>query len=464
VRTEPIPDEVVGKEYTSQLVSYAAGFGYESLPVQAILEAKTIVLDTLGAILAGSHPMYSSSRLVGDLASLMGGKPECTVIGRDFKTSAESAALANGTMGYAADIEGGGAARQHVPAVLVPTALVMGERQHSSGKAFLAALALGYEIGCRVSEACRTPRSYPHSFHPSANFGFVGAAATAGHLLGLDEVQYGHAFGIAASTAGGLITWVNDPTEDTRPFVIGLAARGGVTAALLAGMGFGGPARIFDPGTFDIYDAYAGEMHPERLLEGLGNDLWILKTGGFKRYPCCGDIHTGLDGLLAIRSEEKLAAEDILQVVHRVKKDRAPVIDGNLLRSHCAQYIMAAAAVDGKLELCTFLRDRSGEPSIREMMKRVTLRGDAELDTWTSHAPAVVEVTTKDGRRLVRRVDWPRGSKANPMTRQELEDKFYWLASTVMTRGRAERIAGIVERLEELPDLSELTSLLAAEK
>ncbi len=463
MRTEPVPAVVAERDYTKELVAYAARFRYEDLPPQAILEAKTVVLDTLGAILAGSHPMYSSSRLVGDLADLAGGRPECTVVGRNFKTSAESAALANGTMGYAADIEGGSAARQHVPAVLVPTALAIGERQHASGKALIAALALGYEIGCRVSEACRTPESYPHSFHPSANFGFVGAAATAGHLLGLDEIQFGNAFGIAASTAGGLITWVNDPTENARPFVIGVAARGGVTAALLARMGFGGPQRIFDPSRFDIYDAYAGEMHPERLLDGLGRDLWILKTGGFKRYPCCGDIHTGLDGLLAIRSEEQLTAGDIARVVHHVKKDRAPVIDNNLLRSHCAQYILAVAAVDGMLELGTFLRDRSAEPAIADMMKRIELVGDAELDTWNSHAPALVEVTTRDGCRFVRRIDWPYGSRANPMTSRELEDKYYWLASTVMSRSRANAIAGMVGQLEEVVDVSELAALLAAE-
>jgi len=404
VRTERI-EAATGQEYTEALVAYAARFRYEALPPQAVEQAKTIVLDTLAAILAGSHPMYSSSRLVGDLAQLAGGRPECTVIGRDFKTSAESAALANGTMGYAGDIEGGSAARMHVAAVLVPTALVMGERERASGKAFLTALALGYEIGCRVSEACRTAGSYPHSFHPSAVFGFVGAAATAGHLLGLDAGQLANAFGIAASTAGGLITWVNDPTENTRPFVIGVAARGGVTAALLAKLGFGGPRRIFDPGKFDIYDAYAGEAHPERLLDGLGRDVWILQAHRFKRHPCCGDIHTGLDGLLAIRAEERLAAGDIARVVHRVKKDRAPVIDGNPLRSHCAQYIMAVAAVEGALELSTFLKDRSGEPAIAEMMKRVELVGDAALDAWPSSAPAVVEVTTRDGRRFVRRVE-----------------------------------------------------------
>jgi 2-methylcitrate dehydratase PrpD len=106
------------KQYTARLADYAAAFRYEQLPVEGIAAARTIVLDTLGALLLGSLPKYSASRLAGDLAKNLGGVPECTVIGRGFKTSLANAALANGVMGYAADVEGGGVCRQHAAAVL----------------------------------------------------------------------------------------------------------------------------------------------------------------------------------------------------------------------------------------------------------------------------------------------------------------------------------------------------------
>lgn len=328
------------------------------MPADVVTWAKTVVLDTLGALLLGSNPQYTASWLTGDLAQQMGGKPECTVIGRDFKTSCESAALANGTMGYAADIEGGGIARQHVPAVLVPVALAMGERAGCDGRTFLAALAIGYEISCRVSEPCRTSHSYPHSFHPSALFGYIGSAMTAGHILRLDQRQMTNALGLAASNATGLMTWVDDPTEHSRPFVIGMAAGGGVTCALLAGLGFGGPEAVLDPGKYSIYDAYAGEMHLERLTEGLGERLWIAQAGGFKRYACCGDIHTGLDALLTIMEKHHLTAHDIDRIVHHVKADRATVIDNNPLKSHCSQYVLPVAAVRGRIVPDDILVDR----------------------------------------------------------------------------------------------------------
>ena len=445
---------------TAVLTAYATRFTFADLPAAAVEEAKMVVLDTLGALLLGSAPQYTASWLTGELARRSGGAPECTVIGRDFKTSCESAVLANGTMGYAADIEGASVSRQHAPAVLVPVALAVGERERVDGKALLAALGVGYEICSRAGEACRTVHSYPHSFHPSAVFGYFGAAATAGHLLRLTQQQFANALGLAGSNASGLMTWVDDPTENSRPFVLGMAARGGVTAALLAQMGFGGPPAILDGGKYSIYDAYAGEMHLDRLTEGLGETLWITKHYGYKRHPCCGDIHSGVDALLSILDEHRISAEDVAAIVHRVKADRAPVIDNNPLKSHCAQYIMAVAAVRRKIESADILEDRRADPRIKSLSERVRLVGDPEMDPWPAHSPAVVEVATRDGRTLVARVDEARGRRENPMTKAELEQKFMGLATTRISRSEAARLMETVYRLDRVADVGTVAALL----
>jgi len=449
-----------GEGYTAALTDYAARFSYASLPQAAVDEAKTIVLDTLGALLLGSSPQYGATWLTGDLARRTGGAAESTVIGRDFKAPCEAAALANGTAGYAADIEGASVARQHVPAVLVPAALAVGEREHADGKAFIAALALGYEICSRASEACRTEHSYPHSFHPSATFGYFGAAATAGHLLRLEQKQFANALGIAGTNSSGLMTWVDDPTEHSRPLGIGMAARGGVTAALLAQLGVGGPPAIFDPGKYNIYDAYAGEMHLERLTAGLGESLWITQTSGYKRHPCCGDTHTGLDALLQIIEEHRITADEIASIVHKVKADRAPVIDNNPLKSHCAQYVLPVAAVRGKIEPGDILEDRRSDPRIRDLASRTRLVGDPAMDAWPAQAPAVVEVTTRDGRTLTARVDWAKGRRENPMTRAQLEQKFMDLATTRMPRAAAQHLMETVYGLDRLADVNDLGAQL----
>ena len=446
--------------YTETLAEFSSAYRARKLPGGAVQCAKDILLDTLGALFAAWPDRHPVSRLVGDFVQQMGGTPECTVLGRDFKAPAAQAALVNGTMGYAADIEGGGVARMHAAACFVPAALVMGERQAVDGRTFLAALALAYDIAGRVSDAASTPQSYPHSFHPSAVFTTFGAAAIAGLCLELDPARIINAYGLAGSVAGGLIAWVDDPTEHSRSFGMGVAARNGVTAALLAQRGFGGPAGIFDPMKYNIYDAFSGSFQPEFLDRSLGSEFYIEKTDGFKQYPCCGDIHTGLDGLLAILAEHNLPPEEIVSIHHIVKESRRPIIDNNPLRSHNSQYILAVAAVDRQIRWDDFLNDRRAEPAIADMARKTRLAGSAELESSPSAAPAIVEVKTAGGQTFSRRVEYRKGHAQNPFSQAELEAKFLMLAGPAVGAQRGKEIIALVRDFESLPDVRRLIDLM----
>ena len=445
---------------TQRIAGHSAGFRYDDLPAKAVAMAKNVVLDTIGALFAAWPDRHPVSRIIGDFVGEMGGTPECTVLGRDFRAPAANAALVNGTMGYAADVEGAGIARMHAAAVFVPTALVMGEREGLDGRAFIAALALAYDVAGRVSEANRTLGSYPHSFHPSAVFGTFGAAAVAGYALKLDADRFINAYGLAGNVASGLIAWVDDPTEHSRSYGIGVAARNGVTAGLLAGRGFGGPRGIFDAMKYNIFDAFSGEMHAAELTRNLGREFYIERADGVKQYPCCGDIHSGLDALLRIVNQRDLAADRIAQITHMVKATRRPVIDDNPLRSHCAQYIMAVAAVDREIRWDDFLTDRREEPAIGRMAGRVRLIDAPELDGSPGAAPAIVEVETTDGRTFSERVDFAKGRSEHPFTQAELEAKFVRWATPVVGEARAMEIVGAVEGLEEVGDVGELVELM----
>src|SRR5438067_2715901 len=213
---------------TSRLAEFAAAYRYESLPTAVVERAREVVLDTLGAILLGVGPEYSSVGRLADLAREFGGAPRCTVIGHGFKTDLLSAALANGTAGYAADVEGAGISRQHAAAVLVPAVLTVGESIGASGRQLVTALALAYDLASRISDAADPGTSYPHSFHPSAVFGHFGAAVAAGHLLGLNADGFERALGLAGINASGLMVWLNDPPEDAPPIAIGVPIHSGV--------------------------------------------------------------------------------------------------------------------------------------------------------------------------------------------------------------------------------------------
>jgi len=377
-----------------------------------------------------------------------------------------NAALVNGTMGYAADIEGGGIARMHAAAVFVPTALVMAERQKLDGKTFIASLALAYDVAGRVSEANRTEHAYPHSFHPSAVFGTFGAAAIAGYSLNLDASRFVNDYGLAGNIASGLMAWVDDPTEHSRSYGIGVAARNGVTAGLLAERGFGGPKGIFDPMKYNIFDAFSGTMHPEELTRNLGAEFYIERADGFKQYPCCGDIHSGIDALLEILNERNLHPNEIAQITHQVKATRRPVIDNNPLRSHCAQYIMAVAAVEREIRWDDFLRVRREEPAICAMAQKVRvaefarIRDSPELSNSPAAAPAIVEVKTTSGQTFSKRVDFAKGRSENPFSQAELEAKFVKWAAPVVREARALEIIATVQQLEELTNICELIEMI----
>lgn len=449
--------------YTDRLSGYAAGFRYEDLTAEAIDGAKIVVLDTIGAILAGSLPRFGGSRYTGDLAKALGGVPECTVIGRGFKTNVANAALANGTMGYAADVEGGGLVRQHIAAVLVPVMLSVGERQHADGRTMIAALNLGYDVAGRIDFAADPKTHYPHSFHPSAVFGHFAAAAATGHYLGLDQPQFANALGLAGINAGGLIAWVNDPTEDSRPYVIGMAAHCGVIAALLAQMGMGGPLGIVDKGKYSIYDAFSGEMEPrlEEATADLGKEFWITRRHGFKRHACCGDIHSGIDGLVKIVTENDLGPDDLAGIVHHTHPARAKVIDNNPLKSHNAQYVMSVVAVHRLVPPDAIVVDyRETDPRVRSVSQRTTMIGDI-ADPDLGPGAAIVEVRTRDGRSFTERVPRWRGHQENPLSRAEIEEKFFRFATMRISRGRAERVMAICDDLENLDDGASLMELLS---
>jgi 2-methylcitrate dehydratase PrpD len=256
------------------------------------------------------------------------------------------------------------------------------------------------------------------------------------------------------------MAWLDDPSEHSRAYGIGVAARNGVTAGLLAERGFGGPEGIFDAMKYNIFDAYAGEMHPAELTRDLGRDFYIEQADGFKQYPCCGDIHSGLDALLAILAEEGIESRQIAAITHYVRPERHAVIDNNPLRSHNAQYIMAVAAVNRAIRWDDFLEDRRAQPEIQALFGKVRLEKLAELDRSPGAAPAIVEVTTINGQRYRRRVDFAKGRSQNPFSPAELEQKFIRLATTVVDEQQARQMIHVINRLEELSDAGELVALM----
>ncbi|WGF88083.1 MmgE/PrpD family protein [Marinivivus vitaminiproducens] len=447
---------------TRALAAFVASTGYDDLPPAVRTMTLEVVRDGIGAMAAAANPAYSTGRLIAAFARDQGGRDEASVVGHGFRTSAVMAALANGTMGYACDFEPHHPeAILHPIAVMVPTALAVAERVGASGSALLAAVAIGCEVEYRVSRALGPAEQYALGFHPSAVCGAFGAAAAAACLLKLPEEAVARALGLAACQASGLMAWESDPTENARPFQMGMAARNGVTAALLAGSGFGGPPEVFDHG-HTVFKAFSRAPEPQRLTEDLGTAFDGILELAIKPYSCVSFLHPGLDALFALAREEGLRADDVESVTLRFPKDGIHCVDGNPLRSHCAQYVLSVALVRGALAVADLFTDRRlDDPAVADLSRRVRVESDPELDRlFPAFYASIVDVRTRGGRRLRSRRDIARGYPEAPLSPAELDAKFRALAGSVWPVDTVEALAGAIDDLPAAPDLQSLAAVL----
>ncbi len=443
-----------------ELAERIARFRYRDLPADVAAHAKLYLLDTIGAMLAASPPRYPASRIIMQFVRELGGAPESTLIGQGARTSCVNAALANATLAYYCDVEPHHVgAILHGLAVVVPTSLAIGEREGSDGRRVLASIVLGVEVAARVSYAFDPVALYNRGFHPSAVAGAFGAAAAAGHVLRLNPERQAVALGLAMQQASGLLAWANDPTEHSRPFNPGLAARNGATAACLARLGFGGPPTPFE-GKYDAFTAFSGSANPDALRDGWGERFHLTECA-YKLYSSCAFTHPGLDALLGLVRDEKLLPAEVDRIVLRFPKNGAHMIDDNPLKSHCAQYILPIGLVFGRVNIDDILFDRKRHPEVARLSRDMQLVHDPALDAhYPERYTSVVELSLKNGRTLSRRVEHAKGTPENPLTADEVRAKYLGLAAPVMPRARAEAIMAAVDAIDEAADLSRLGALL----
>lgn len=447
---------------TAKMAAFIEGFKYEQLPQAVLTRTKELLHDGLGDLLGATSPKYDISTVMGGWVRDLGGRPESQVFGTTLRTDCNTAALVNGTFGYYCDIEPHHAgAIMHAIAVVAPAVLAVGEKLHSGGKETLAALTLGVDVACRVSYALNGPELYARGFHPTCVAGTFGSMAAASHLFGLKGDALRHALGLAGTQASGLLAWVDDPTEHSRPFNMGLAGFHGVRSAHLAARGFGGPPDIFES-KYPLGKAFTNKWNEEELFKGLG-ERWMVMEMYFKQYACCAFTHPGLDGLLDIRSSDGVKASDISSMKLRFPSRGYKIIDSNPLRSHCAQYVLAIGAQKGAIDFYDILHDqRSHDPRIKALYDNIRVVGDEELDrTYPDLYRSIIEVTTSDGSQFTRDVTYPKGSPEKPLSQGELSNKFKGLTSDVLPPDRASKIECLVYDLEKLKDIGDLTSLLA---
>ena len=445
---------------TEQFAMGCAAIVETGLPRSVQRRTKLIVLDTLGAMLSASRPVFPGPRRLADFVESDGYGGLSSVVGTSLRTSATNAALLNGYLAYALDIESHhGPAVVHAAAAILPSALAEAQKQGSSGEQLLTAVALGIDVACRVSLAIGPNDLYNRGFHPTSIAGSFGAAAAVAALQHLDAESFARAFGLAATETGGLLAWASDESEESRPFNPGTAARNGLTAGRLAALGFGAPRDVFDLHMkYNVFRAWSDDAtgKPHQLVQGFG-ERFAVDELIIKRHACCAFLHPAVDGLLDILDSASITPAAINEIMIRFPRTGAPIINGNPLRSHRAQYILPVASVRRQVDFADVIEDRSDEPIIADLIGRTSFVPDDDLDPlYPERYATVIRVTTRDKTAHERRVDYARGTPENAMSDEEIVTKFRRLASGRLGDVRANQLIDLLDGLERLDRLDAL--------
>ncbi|TMB69564.1 MAG: MmgE/PrpD family protein [Deltaproteobacteria bacterium] len=445
----------------SQLSAYIASALRRSLPPAVIEKTKHHILDTLAAMISGSR-LAPGMRAIGYVKTL-GGVKEACVIGSNIITTAVNAALANGMLAHADETDDSHApSLTHPGCGIVPAALAMAERERRNGAALLRAVALGYDVGCRLTQSLdayqfREDGHSTHSFGP-----MFGAAAAAGALADLRERQVRHLLSFTAQQASGISCWMRDGEHVEKAFDFGgMPARNGVTAATMVAHGFTGVDDVF-AGERSFFVAYGRKPDPAVLARGLGANYEIMNTN-IKRWSVGSPVQAPLDSLRDLILKHQIKAADVEKVVVRVAHQGANTVDNRDMPDICMQHMCAVMLIDGNVTFASShdqkrMRDRE----VLALRNRIELRGDDALSAAMPSRQGIVEVRLRDGRELKRHTTAVRGTAENPMTRGEVDEKSYDLMAPVIGRARARNLCDAVWKLEKVRDARGLRPLLRA--
>lgn len=443
------------------VAAYIAQATQKPLP-DAVTEAtKHHLLDTLSAMVSGSR-LPPGAKAIAYIKT-QGGTPEACVPGSLILTNVVNAALANGMLAHADETDDSHApSLTHPGCAIVPAALAMAERAQAGGTALLRAVALGYDIGTRASQALGG-YDLSNAGRDTHSIGTMfGAAAAAGSLAGLGADQVRHMISYTAQQAAGLSNYARDTEHVEKAFLFGgMPARNGAAAADMVASGMTGIDDVFS-GDRNVFFAFGPKSKPEEFARGLGEVYEVVNTN-IKRWTVGSPIQAPLDSLSYLIKTHKVKVEDVEKVVVRVSHQGAKTTNNRSMPDINMQYMMAVMLLDGTATLeAAHDEKRMHDPKVMELRRRVELYGDDELQRALPVRQGIVELTLRDGRTLRHHTLDVRGTAKNPMTREEVDEKCFLLCEPVIGKKRARELVDAVWSIERIRNVRTLRPLLQA--
>lgn len=444
---------------------------YETLPEAVLEKARQAIVDAFAAILCGAASELGPVlfRYLANAAP----KGRSPVLGTGVTTSAEMAALVNGTFGAALEYDDVFSAMPgHPAAIIVPALCADAERGTISGKRFLEAFVVGYEVGAKVALGIGQGH-YGRGFHATGTLAMFSALGALAKLRRMLVGQIRNAFGVASSMAAGV--QCNFGTM-VKPLHSGWAARCALAAVDLTQCGLGActtSLEEMDGGFLSTYGT--AQSDATRCLAGLG-EPWAIVNPGFalKKFPSCYAGHRAMDGILRLRGELGLTADNVESVLCRsapgtLRPMRHPAPTNGLESKFSIPYALAAGVLDGRYTLWTFTDEAVNRPQVRALLPKMTevedprCLGDDPNEAKRSAGTrgfVEVEARTLDGRASKVRVDLAPGNPLRPLTWEDIEAK---LADCAASAGLEQRVAGrLYGYLRRLDDCEDLAKVLEA--
>lgn len=448
------------------IVSYILDTSFDELPEQAVEIGETLVLTVLGTTIAGATS--EGCEAVVNQVKEWGGRREATILIHGGQVPAHNAAFANSVMARALDFCDGMVPGMHLGSTCVPTALAAAELTGGcSGKDFLASLVVGAEVAARIN-SCSTY----DGFDPTGVCAIFAAAAIAGKMLRLNSSQMLNALAIAFNKSGGSFQSNVDGALAVR-VIQGFASQSGIVCAQLAKKGITGP-RNFLKGQYGYFHLYGKDKYdPETLVEGWGERFELTKLI-FKRYPSCWSTASSINAILDLTRERSLTPEEVDRIditmtpyPYRLVGHQFEIGDNPRVNAQFnVRYCVANALLRKSLRLEHLDEPAIREPKIMEIIDRIHVTLDTDLERQ-GHNAVVMRVRTKQGTTFEKIVQTPRGSPANPLTREEHIGRFYDCidyAGKPLPRANAEKVLALVSQLEELQDVCDFIPLLLSQE
>src|SRR5881628_2192794 len=432
LRPRPASAAPATSNLMSMLSTYMSEAASRKLPEEIVEKTKHVILDAVAAMISGAE--LPPGKFAIQFARAQKGEKIATVAASNVGCGPIEAAMANGMLAHSDETDDSHSFSQSHPGCsVVPAALAIGEQFGIDGTRFLRAVALGYDIGPRVTITLgRVP--YMAETHRSTHSlsGTFGSAAAAGCAANLNAQQMRWLLSYTAQQASGLASWQRDTDHIEKAFDFGgMPARNGVTAALLVQAGGTGVEDVFS-GADNFFQAFLPKNNAELVIEKLGERYEVTRTS-FKKWTVGAPIQAVLDALENIFKKNRFDADQVKQVLVKVATNEAAIVNNREIPDICLQHLVGVMLIDKTVSFrSAHEKARMQDPAVLRQRAKVQLIPDEELERRLPRREGIVEIVLAGGSRITEHVEAVRGTADNPMTREEIITKSRDLMAPVL--------------------------------